>query len=142
MNNMNYLGECFKILFTSLSAFDAIIYLILLLATIYLAWKKPGKISAIGKIIVVMTIFCAVVNLNMLITEIGIKEPTLFLPGGRNSDILYNMIGQHPEFREAIRSDFFSVMVDDLARIASSIVFGATTYIISNILYIIRTPRI
>lgn len=142
MDNMVYLGDSIKIMFSSLSAFDAIVYLILLLITIWLAWKKPGKISAIGKIIVVMTIFCVVCDINLLITRIGIKEPTLFLPSGRTSDILYNLIGQHPELREVMRSDFVSVMLNDLARIASSIVLGALTYIISNILYIIRTPRI
>ena len=142
MNKMNYLGEIIKIMFTSLSTFDAIVYLILLLVTIWLAWKKPGKISAIGQIIVVMTIFCAVWNTNCLINEIYMKEPTFILPSGRVSEILHNLRGQYPEFREVLLSNFFSVMVYDLARIASSIVLGALTYIISNILYIIRTPRI
>ena len=142
MNKMNYLGESIKIMFTSLSTFDAIVYLILLLVTIWLAWKKPDKISAVGKIIVVMTIFCVVCDTNWLINEIYMKEPTLILPSGRVSEILHNLRGQYPEFREVILSNFFSVMVYDLARIASSIVFGALTYIISNILYIIRTPRI
>lgn len=142
MNKMNYLGEIIKIMFTSLSTFDAIVYLILLLVTIWLAWKKPGKISAIGKIIVVMTIFCAVWNTNCFINAIYMKEPTLILPSGRVSEILHNLRGQYPEFRDVLLSNFFSVMVYDLARIASSIVLGALTYIISNILYIIRTPRI
>ena len=141
MNNMNNIWESIKILFSSLSVFDAIVYMILLLLTVFLAWKKPGKISAIGKIIVVMTLFCVVIDINILITQIMIKSPTLYLPGG-SSEILYNLTGQHPEIREAIKSDFMSVMVYDLARIASSIIFGALTYIINNIIYIIRTPRI
>ena len=53
---MVYLGDSIKIMFSSLSAFDAIVYLILLLITIWLAWKKPGKISAIGKIITAITV--------------------------------------------------------------------------------------
>ena len=50
MNKMNYLGEIIKIMFTSLSTFDAIVYLILLLVTIWLAWKKPGKINTLQQI--------------------------------------------------------------------------------------------
>lgn len=141
MDNMSYILECIKIMFTSLSVFDAIVYLFLLLLTIYVAWKTPGKISAIGKIIVIMTAFCVIVDINILITQIMIKSPTLYI-GSNNSEILYNLIGQYPELRDAIKSDFMSVMVYDLARIASSIIFGLMTYIINNIIYIIRTPRI
>ena len=141
MDNMSYILECIKIMFTSLSVFDAIVYLILLLLTIYVAWKTPGKISAIGKIIVIMTAFCVIVDINILITQIMIKSPTLYLAGNK-SEILYNLIGQYPELRDAIKSDFMSVMVYDLASVAGSVVIGCLTYIINNIIYIIRTPRI
>ena len=43
MNKMYYIWEAAKIMFTSLSVFDTTIYLLLLLATVYVAWKKPGK---------------------------------------------------------------------------------------------------
>ncbi len=141
MDKMSYILECIKIMFTSLSVFDTIVYLILLLLTIYVAWKTPGKISAIGKIIVIMTAFCVIADINILITQIMIKSPTLYLAGNK-SEILYNLIDQYPELRDAIKSNFMSVMVYDLAQIASSIIFGLLTYIINNIIYIIRTPRI
>ena len=142
MNKMYYAWEAAKIMFTSLSVFDIIVYLLLLLLTVYVAWKKPGKISAIGKIIVVMTIFCVVIDVNILINQIYMKDPSLFWPSPEISEIIQRVRREYPEYREVAWSNFFQVMVYDLARIAGSIVIGTLTYIINNIIYIIRTPRI
>lgn len=139
---MYYAWEAAKIMFTSLSVFDIIVYLLLLLLTVYVAWKKPGKISAIGKIIVVMTVFCVVIDVNILINQIFMKDPSLFWPSPEISDIIQRVRNEHPEYREVVWSNFFQVLVYDLARVAGSIVIGALTYIINNIIYIIRTPRI
>lgn len=139
---MYYAWEAAKIMFTSLSVFDIIVYLLLLLLTVYVAWKKPGKISAIGKIIVVMTIFCVVIDVNILINQIYMKDPSLFWPSPEISEIIQRVRREYPEYREVAWSNFFQVMVYDLARIAGSIVIGTLTYIINNIIYIIRTPRI
>ena len=139
---MYYAWEAAKIMFTSLSVFDIIVYLLLLLLTVYVAWKKPGKISAIGKIIVVMTVFCVVIDVNILINQIFMKDPSLFWPSSEISDIIHRVRNEYPEYREVVWSNFFQVLVYDLARVAGSIVIGALTYIINNIIYIIRTPRI
>ena len=139
---MYYAWEAAKIMFTSLSVFDIIVYLLLLLLTVYVAWKKPGKISAIGKIIVVMTVFCVVIDVNILINQIYMKDPSLFWPSPEISEIIQRVRREYPEYREVAWSNFFQVMVYDLARIAGSIVIGTLTYIINNIIYIIRTPRI
>ena len=139
---MYYAWEAAKIMFTSLSVFDIIVYLLLLLLTVYVAWKKPGKISAIGKIIVVMTVFCVVIDVNILISQIFMKDPSLLWPSSEISDIIQRVRNEYPEYREVVWSNFFQVLVYDLARVAGSIVIGALTYIINNIIYIIRTPRI
>lgn len=142
MNKMYYIWEAAKIMFTSLSVFDTTIYLLLLLATVYVAWKKPGKISAIGKIIVVMTLFCVIKDVNILLNEVFVKSPSYCLPSYEVSEIIHRIRSEFPEYREVSWSNFEHVMVYDLARVAGSVVIGCLTYIINNIIYIIRTPRI
>lgn len=103
--------------FESLTAFDAIVFVILLLATIAVAWKAPGKISSVGKVIITMCLICLFVDLLRTLNE---YRTTAYLdPKGY----------QH-------------ALVDNASSIVSCIVVGAVTYIINNILYIIRTPRI
>ena len=91
MNKMYYIWEAVKIMFTSLSVFDTTIYLLLLLATVYVAWKKPGKISAIGKIIVVMTLFCVIKDVNILLNEVFVKSPSYCLPSYEVSEIIHRI---------------------------------------------------
>ena len=103
--------------FESLTTFDTIVFVFLLLATIAVAWKAPGKISSVGKVIITMCLICLFVDLLRTLNEYrttGYMDPKGY---------------QH-------------ALVDNASSIVSCIVVGAVTYIINNILYIIRTPRI
>ena len=103
--------------FESLTTFDTIVFVILLLATIAIAWKAPGKISSVGKVIITMCLICFFVDLLRTLNEyrtFGYMDPKGY---------------QH-------------ALVDNVSSIVSCIIVGAATYIINNILYIIRTPRI
>lgn len=101
----------------SLTAFDAIAFAILLLAIIAVAWKAPGKISSVGKVIITMCLICLFVDL--LKTLIVFRTTAYLDPKGY----------QH-------------ALVDNASSIVSCVIVGAVIYIINNILYIIRTPRI
>ncbi|MBR5935105.1 MAG: hypothetical protein IKZ89_03020 [Bacteroidaceae bacterium] len=103
--------------FESLTAFDAIVFVILLLATIAVAWKAPGKISSVGKVIITMCLICLFVDLLRTLNEF--RAFAYLDPKGY----------QH-------------ALVDNASSIVSCVIVGAVTYIINNILYIIRTPRI
>ena len=103
--------------FESLTTFDTIVFVILLLATIAIAWKAPGKISSVGKVIITMCLICLFIDLLRTLNEFrtfGYMDPKGY---------------QH-------------ALVDNVSSIISCVIVGACTYIINNILYIIRTPRI
>ena len=106
-----------RYIFESLTAFDTTVFIILLLATIAVAWKAPGKISSVGKVIITMCLICLFIDLLRTLNEFrtfGYMDPKGY---------------QH-------------ALVDNVSSIISCVIVGACTYIINNILYIIRTPRI
>lgn len=104
--------------FSSCGTFDLIVYAILLMATFAAAWKAPGWIRSIGKLVFLMCIFCLMINL--LIFFIGLFEKRINWEWG------------------AIQVG----MVKELSRIISSIFLGAIIYLINSITCIIRLPRL
>ena len=104
--------------FSSCGTFDLIVYALLLLATFAAAWKAPGWIRSIGKLVFLMCIFCFMINL--LIFFIVLFEKRISWNWG----------------------DIQVEMVKELSRIISSIFLGAVTYLINSITCIIRLPRL
>ena len=110
--------DMIKFTFSSCSAFELTAYCILLLATFAATWKAPGWIRSIGKLILLMCIFCYMINLMDFF--IGLFEKRL------SSDWNVIQVG----------------MAKELSRLFSSILLGAVAYLINSITCIIRLPRL
>jgi len=106
-----------KFFLSSISTFDAIAFVVLLLATIAAAWKATDKIRPVGKLIEAI-----------FMTSISVQSLSLFIR-------IYDRITWG---NVSIQSEF----CDDFSAIAALIILAAIAYIINNILYIIRTPRL
>ncbi len=106
-----------KFFLSSISTFDAIAFVVLLLATIAAAWKATDKIRPVGKLI--EAIFMTSISVQCLILFIRIYD---WIAWGN----------------VAIQTEF----CDDFRALASVVILAAMAYIINNILYIIRIPRL
>lgn len=103
---------------SSISTFDAIAFVIIILATIAAAWKAPYRIRLIGKL--TEAIFLTSLSVQVLSFTIRLQEQLSW-----QSDL-------------RIQTYF----CDDFRAMAALIILAAVAYIINNILYIIRTPRL
>ena len=103
---------------SSISTFDAIAFVIIMLATIAAAWKAPYRIRLIGKL--TEAIFLTSLSVQVLSFTIRLQEQPY-----RGGDL-------HVQ----------TVFCDDFRAMAALIILAAVAYIINNILYIIRTPRL
>jgi len=115
---MELICEDLNFTFSSCATFDLIVYALLLLSTFVAAWKAPGWIRSIGKLIFLMCIFCLMINL--LIFFIVLLEKR----------ISWNW------------NDIQVGMVKELSRTVSSLFIGTVTYLINSITCIIRLPRL
>lgn len=106
-----------KFFLSSISTFDAIAFVVLILATIAATWKAPDKIRPVGKLI--EAIFMMSISVQCLILFIKIYDK-----------MTWGRVNIQVEF------------CDDFSAIAAVIILAAVAYIINNILYIIRTPRL
>ncbi len=106
-----------KFFLSSISTFDAIAFVVLLLATIAAAWKAIDKIRPVGKLI--EAIFMMSISAQFLIILMGLYDR-----------ISWGNVSIQVEF------------CDDFRALAAAIILAAVAYIINNILYIIRTPRL
>ena len=128
-------------LFSSCPAFDITVYVIMLLATFAAAWKAPGWIRTIGKIALMICIFCFLYNAYIFIQDISIKGPT-YMSIGRGSREFSDLLRTDPDIYKLINRDFRPLMMEDMAGIVSSVCLGAFTYLINSITCIIRLPRL
>ena len=133
-----FLGTA-QYLFSSCPAFDITVYVIMLLATFSAAWKAPGWVRTIGKIALMMCIFCFLHNAFVFLQDISIKRPTFMMLDSREfSDFLRT----NPDINKLIKHDFRPLMVEDMAAALSSVCLGGFTYLINSITCIIRLPRL
>ena len=100
---------------SSISTFDAIAFVILMLATIAAAWKAPYRIRLIGKLIEAI-----------FLTSLSVQVLSFLL--------------RLPIYGD--KACIQCVFCDDFRAMAALIILAALAYIINNILYIIRTPRL
>ena len=105
----------FRFFLSSISTFDAIAFVIIILATIAAAWKAPDRIRLIGK----LTEAIFLTSLSVQVLSFLIRLPN----HGNNT---------------YIQCEF----CDDFRAMTALVILAALAYIINNILYIIRTPRI
>jgi len=98
----------------STTVFSAIAFILLLIATCIVAKKDPSKLYAIGTITIIVGIFLFVVY--------GIHTFDNIQKWGRDSS--------------------WTVVIPTLRQSFSSLLWASVVYLISRILYIIRTPRI
>jgi len=136
-----YLTDTLQYVFSSCSAFDIVVYALLLLATFAAAWKAPGWIRTIGKISLMMCFFCFLINIQNFIVDYEIKRPTIMSIGSHSREF-EDLIRTTPEIRNMIVRDFKPLMLGDIARILSSICLGGFTYLVNSITCIIRLPRL
>ena len=133
-----FLGTA-QYLFSSCPAFDITVYVIMLLATFSAAWKAPGWVRTIGKIALMMCIFCFLHNAFVFLQDISIKRPTFMMLDSREfSDFLRT----NPDINKLIKHDFRPLMVEDMAAALSSVCLGGFTYLINSITCIIRLPKL
>ena len=104
----------FRFFLSSISTFDAIAFVIIMLATIAAAWKAPYRIRLIGK----LTEAIFLTSLSVQVLSFIIR-----LPWGSGSRIQ-------------------TYFCDDYRAMTALVILAALAYIINNILYIIRTPRL
>ena len=104
----------FRFFLSSISTFDAIAFVIIMLATIAAAWKAPYRIRLIGK----LTEAIFLTSLSVQVLSFIIR-----LPWGSGSHIQ-------------------TYFCDDFRAMTALVILAALAYIINNILYIIRTPRL
>ena len=97
----------------STTAFAAVVFIALLILTCFIAIKKPSKLYAIGTIALICGLF------------------------------LFVVYGVHTFDDIQKKSDFaWLVVIPTLRQSFSSLLWASIIYLISRILYIIRTPRI
>lgn len=97
----------------STTAFAAVVFIVLLILTCFIAKKNPSKLYAIGTITIICGLF------------------------------LFIVYGVHTFDAIQKESDFsWLVVLPTLTQSFSSLLWAFIIYLISRILYIIRTPRI
>ena len=127
-------------LFSSCPTFDITVYVIMLLSTFAAAWKAPGWIRTIGKIALMLCIFCFLHNAYVFIQDISIKNPTIMMSG--SSREFSDLLRTNPDIYKLINHDFRPLMMEDMAGAVSSVCLGGFTYLINSITCIIRLPRL
>ena len=112
----------------------------MLLGTFAAAWKAPGWIRTIGKIALMLCIFCFLHNAYVFIQDISIKNPTIMMSG--SSREFSDFLRTNPDIYKLINRDFRPLMIEDMAGAVSSVCLGGFTYLINSITCIIRLPRL
>ncbi len=106
MNNLQFILQ-------STTSFAAVVFIVLLILTCFIAKKNPSKLYAIGTITIICGLF------------------------------LFIVYGVHTFDAIQKKSDFsWLVVLPTLTKSFSSLLWAFIIYLISRILYIIRTPRI
>ncbi len=121
------------------TAFTAITSVLLLIAICYIAWKYPAKLHSLGSIIMVFGFLCFFVAMIQVFDE---------FQKGNYVDI-HDLLYQKFESGQSItREDMSSTgsiwryITSPLASAFAVLFWSTFNYLISRILYIIRTPRI
>ena len=121
------------------TTFTAITSILLMIAVCYIAWKYPAKLHSLGSIIMVFGFLCFFVAMIQVFDE---------FQKGHYVDI-HDLLYQKFESGQSItREDMSSTgsiwryITSPLASAFAVLFWSTFNYLISRILYIIRTPRI
>lgn len=107
MNNLQFILQ-------STTSFAAVVFIVLLILTCFIAKKNPSKLYAIGTITIICGLFLFIVY--------GVHTFDDIQKWGRDSS--------------------WTVVIPTLRQSFSSLLWASVVYLISRILYIVRTPRI
>ena len=129
-----------KFILQSTSVFTAISFVLLLAAIIYVAKKCPAKLHSIGTINIVWGLLLFAVALVKVYDEFIFYFPDCSI----HAFVFEKMYAQESFTLEELRSveSIWKYLVSPLANAFTVLLWSTLNYLISRILYIIRTPRI
>ena len=129
-----------KFILQSTSVFTAISFVLLLAAIIYVAKKCPAKLHSIGTINIVWGLLLFAVALVKVYDTIMIYFPDCSI----SNYVIEKMYAQESFTLEDLRSldSIWKYLVSPLANAFTILLWSILNYLLSRILYIIRTPRI
>ena len=120
------------------TAFTAITSVFLLVAICFIAWKYPAKLHSLGTITMVFGFLCFCVAMVQVFDQFQVNHQDIY-------DLLYQKLesGQ-PITREEIYSidSIWKYITTPLANGFAVLMWSTVNYLITRILYSIRTPRI
>ena len=129
----------FKFIMQSTTPFTAIIFALLLIATIYIAIKCHARLHSIGTIAIVFGLLYFSVSLVHVFDTIQVGTDYSI------HDLIYDKINSGEPIT---REDYFLIdsiwkyLVPPLANSFTILLWSTFDYLVSRILYIVRTPRI
>ena len=134
---MNMFITDMKFIFESTSTFTAVSLALLLIATCYIAKKCPAKLHAIGMITIIWGLLCLSVSLVAVFDD-------YMCAFGDNHSRLVDLINSGVGIKQQdIETNFiWQEMLPSLRNSCTILFWSTIVYLISRILYIIRTPRI
>lgn len=129
-----------KFIFQSTSVCTAVSFVLILAAIIVIAIKCPVKLHSIGMITIVWGLLCFSVAL------VHVYETFMFYFGdcSLHAYVFEKMRAQESFTIQDLKSveSIWKYMVSPLANAFTVLLWSTLNYLISRILYIIRTPRI
>jgi len=133
---MNMFITNIKFIFESTSAFTAVSCALLLIATCFIAKKCPARLQAFCRLIIVWGLLCLSVSL------VHVFDNYIFA-FGENHSRLVGLInsGVGIKQQDLETSTIWQEMLPSLLNSCTILFWSSLVYLISRILYIIRTPR-
>lgn len=129
-----------KFILQSTSVSTAVTFVLFLAAIILIAIKCPAKLHSIGMIAIVWGVLCFAVAFVKVYDEFIFYFPDCSI----HAYVYEKMLGQESFTLDDIRSieSIWKYIVSPLANAFTILLWSTLNYLISRILYIIRTPRI
>jgi len=130
----------FVFVIQSTTLFTAITSVILLALTIYIAKKHPVKLHAVGLLTLAFGLLCFSVNLSAVFDSYQVNA---------DHDPIYRIFELFQQKETITYQDFFGehqniwyFLVPSARKACATLFWTFLVYLVSRILYIIRTPRI
>ena len=129
-----------KFIFQSTSVSKTVASVLLLAAIIYIAIKYPAKLHSIGIITMVWGLLCVSVAMFKVYDEFIFYFPDCSI----HAFVLEKMYAQESFTLDDLRSieSIWKYIGSPLANVFTILLWSTFNYLLSRILYIIRTPRI
>ena len=134
---MNIFFLNIRFIFESTSMFTIISSILLLIATCYVAKKCPAKLHSIGMITIIWGLLCFSVSLSELFSDYIFYE-------GEYYSGLFELLrnGSGISYQDLESGTVWQGILPSMCNSCTILLWSSLVYMISRILYIIRTPRI